>query len=341
MSPAEVFARNFERLALFFGRHGECHTHRIPDAFDGRAFGPKEFSSFTEPYLARVDDFYSTSAEHADIHRDELARVNPGYSSMVFESPHKSRYSENDRVPFAWFHGAQRSRRAIAFAPGWPRQDQRLEERIARRFRSRGIDVALLTVPFHLARTPLGAYSGEYFISSNPLWTIENFRQFVAEIRLVVRWLRERYESVGLFGLSSGGVHAGLAAYCEDIDFYAPVMSASDLGGLMWDSSITKGIREQLLARGIKQADLEKYWAIADISRLRAPMRAKNILQIITRYDGIIPLDYQLKLWRALGEPDRVVLPTSHFGIVFCAEAVADLTAAFIEKRAPLPARAA
>ena len=35
------------------------------------------------------------------------------------------------------------------------------------RLMSRGIDVGLMTTPYHLARTPPGSYSGEYFISSN------------------------------------------------------------------------------------------------------------------------------------------------------------------------------
>jgi hypothetical protein len=331
MTPAELFARNFERFFLFVGRHGECRRHRVPDTFDGTPFGADAFAAFTDPFLGDPAGFYRTPADEIDVREEDRAPRAAAYRALWFTSPYRSGFPENDRVPFKWFRGAVPSRIALVFAPGWPRQDQHLEERIARRFVERGVDVALLTVPFHQARTPRGAYSGEYFISSNPLWTIENFRQFVAEIRLVTRYLRRDYDAVGLLGLSSGGVHAGLAAYCEDVDFYVPVMSACDLGGLMWDSSITSGIRAQLHERGVTRADLEKFWRIADIAHLRAPLRARRVFQIVTRYDGIVPEPFQAALWEALGRPPRTVLPTSHFGIVFFVNALADRVCDFIE----------
>jgi hypothetical protein len=303
----------------------------VPDTFDGVPYTAETFAAFTEPYLARPGDFYRTLVDDIELRDGGPARARAAYSTKWFTSPYVSGFPENDRVSFKWFRGATPKRTALVFAPGWPRPDQGLEERIAAQLVERGIDVALLTVPFQQTRTPRGAWSGEYFISANMLWTVENFRQFVAEIRLVVRRLRTQYDSVALLGLSSGGVHAGLAAYCEDVDFYIPVMSACDIGGLMWGSSITRDFRAELRAKGITRGDVENYWSIADIARLRTPIRARHVFQVVTRYDGIVPPAFQDALWVALGRPERAELPTSHFGIVFFVDTLADLIAGFMD----------
>jgi hypothetical protein len=337
-SPAEIFARSFERFLLFVGRHGECRQHREPDTFDGTAYDSRAFAAFNEPNLARPADFYGYGA--AMIEPSEIAPRRGGYITMAFPSPYASGFPENDRASFKWFRSSPDATTAVVFAPGWPRADQAFEERVARRLVRRGIDVALLTVPFHQARTPAGAYSGEFFISSNPLWTIENVRQFVAEIRAVMRWLRARYSSVGVAGLSSGAIPAGLAAHCDVVDFYVPIMSASDLAGLMWSSSITAGIRAQLLAHGVTRDDLERYWGIADLARIRTRLDSARVLQILTRYDDIIPFEFQEALWVALGQPARAILPTSHFGIVFFADTIARLISEFAERQMPAKATA-
>lgn len=337
-SPAEIFARNFERFFLFIGRHGECRRVRQPDTFDGVPYDSHAFAEFTEPYLARPGEFYRVPGDAIEVR--ETASRDAAYATMEYASPYASGFPENDRATFKWFRAPARATTAVVLVPGWPREDQAFEERLARRFVRRGIDVALLTVPFHQHRAPPGAYSGEYFISSNALWTIENIRQLVAEVRIVARWLGSRYAAVGLVGLSSGGIPAGLAAHSDDVAFYVPVMTACNLAGLMWNSSITDGIRAQLLARGITHDDLDRYWAIADLAQVHTALRPERVLQIVTRYDGIIPEVFQEALWNALGRPLRAVLPTSHFGIIFFADTIARLVGEFNEQRVSAPATA-
>jgi hypothetical protein len=55
------------------------------------------------------------------------------------------------------------------------------------------------------------------------------------------------------------------------------------------------------------------------------------VFQVVTRYDGIVPPAFQEALWVALGRPERAELPTSHFGIVFFVDALADLIAGFMD----------
>src|SRR5262249_21419028 len=154
------------------------------------------------------------------------SRLNGLARLYLFDSPILTDYPENNHVPFKWFRGSQRQRSTILlFAPGWGRHSQNFEENMCARLVHHGIDAGLLTKPFHQQRTPAGARSGEYFISSNLFWTIANFRQFTAEIRLLVQYMRRRYDYVGLIGLSSGGFQAGLASDCEDVDFLFPVMT--------------------------------------------------------------------------------------------------------------------
>lgn len=342
MGPAEVFARSFERFLLFVGRHGDCRVHRNPDLFDGRAYSPDEFYAATAPYFDRPWEFYTNPAGMPDV---QDAVPAPGerrgrFRRLSFRSPFASGDPENDVVPFKWFESSPRSRAVLLFAPGWPRAGQSFEEQFSAEIARAGVDVALLTVPFHQARTPAGAYSGEYFISSNVFWTVANFRQFVAEIRALVRWMRERYDYVGLLGMSSGGVQAGLANLCGDVDFYFPLMSACDAGGLMWSSSITKVIRSQLQDAGIDAVALEKVWSIGDLAVLGNDRSAPYCKQYLSRFDDIVPPPFQLKLWDVLGRPERRDLAVSHFSVVFALPSVARDLAAFVARCVPLHKKA-
>ena len=136
---------------------------------------------------------------------------------------------------------------------------------MCRSWAARGIDAGLMTKPYHQARAPEGSFSGEYFISANLFWTIANFRQCVAEIRAVLRHMRPRYEAIGLFGMSSGGFQAGLAATCEPVDFHFPFITGCQLGSITWHGLITQYVRHDLERKGVTEDALNKVWSITDL----------------------------------------------------------------------------
>jgi hypothetical protein len=218
----------------------------------------------------------------------------------------------------------------LLFAPGWGRHDQGFEEDMCARLAHHGIDAGLLTKPFHQQRTPAGSRSGEYFISPNLFWTIANFRQFTAEILLLLRHMRNHYKYVGLIGLSSGGFQAGLASDCEEVDFLFPAMTGSVMGSLTWHGLLTREIRHALELRGVTEADLNKLWSITDQAVLGRHCRARFRKQYISVYDRVVPTEYQMKLWEAYGKPDRSLMQSSHCSFYFSRHEVIDDIAQYV-----------
>lgn len=311
-----LFARGLDRFFQLGTARRHCSLRLAPDLFEGNAYTMAAFCEYVAPYFDTPSDFFTCFKDLADVRMREgpppKSAPNADYQMMIFDSPIKTAWPENNVVPFKWFRG-RNANTALLFAPGWRRRGQMPEEHMCRRLSRHGVDVVLLTNPFHQTRTPKGSYSGEYFISANLFLTIQNFRQFVAEIRLITRFLRGIYERVGIIGLSSGGFHAGLAAVCEPFDYLFPMITGCNLGRIIWRGSNTQNLRQELIQRGLDEGQLERAWGILDLAFVGRHCRAQLIKQYISLYDLVIPTKHQLALWHVYGRPSRRVLQASHY----------------------------
>jgi hypothetical protein len=342
----KAFARGFERFYHARNQAKTCSRQLEHDTFDGEEF---TIDTFDERYRRFLDDpagFYLPPARLEDLgfrgglHPRERIGEAPGASAapdvmqrMIFRSPLPSRDETNDTVPFKWFRSERPARAFVLFVPGWGRRSQSFEEEMCRRWAGRGIDAGLLTKPYHQARAPEGSFSGEYFISANLFWTIANFRQCVAEIRALLRYMRPRYEAIGLFGMSSGGFQAGLAATCEAVDFHFPFITGCQLGSITWHGLITQYVREDLERKGVTENTLNKVWSITDLQALGRFSQARHVRHYIAKYDSVVPTRYQERLWEVYGRQSRVDLATSHYSAYFRRHFIVDDVATFIEGR--------
>jgi len=317
----ELFARGFERALCAVAPRNVCRLVRDSDLFEGQSYSLDAFHDACEPYFERPYDFFGSFGRLQGLR--EVREVSADYRQFIFASPLTSGWECNDTVPFKWFRGRCSSGTVLLLAPGWARVDQQLEEAVCRRMARSGVDMVLPTVPFHHARRPPGSTNGEYFISHNVLLTVAGFRQFVAEIRQLVRYMRQSYDHVGLIGLSSGGFQTGLASLGEAVDFLFPVMTGCELGKITWSSLLTRRIRAALEAAGLNEPALSKAWAIADMAVVGKHSRARYCKQYLTRYDGIVPLPYQQRLWEVHGRPESLVLEASHYSIIFSLKRIA------------------
>jgi len=331
-----MFARALEKLYMRLSGPRACRERRVPDLFDGHAYRSiDEFYAACQPYFDRPREFYRAPLEQDSL---ELRPTNErpssaGYTPCAFDSPLVSDWPANNVVPFKWFREtATRSKTMVLFVPGWGRSNQSFEIEMCARLLGHGVDAGLLTVPFHQARAPAGTRSGEFFISANLFWTVANFRQLTVEIRSLIRFMRERYEHVGLLGMSSGAFQAGLASDCEAVDVLFTLVGGCDVAGITWHGAATQWIRRDLEGRGVTQDELGRAWSIADQAILGRHCRARFRKHYIARYDGIVPTEYQLRLWEAYGRPDRLDLQVSHVSLFFSLPRIVDDMAAFMRR---------
>jgi len=341
-----LFARGFERFYHARNQKKTCARQLEHDTFDGEEYTIDAFDDRYRPYFDHPGEFYLPPPALDDLrfreglHPREPVVDGPGVNAaegpamrrMIFDSPIKSRDEGNDSVPFKWFTGTGAPARAfLLFVPGWGRRSQSFEEEMCRSWAARGIDTGLMTKPYHQARAPEGSFSGEYFISANLFWTIANFRQCVSEIRAVLRHMRPRYEAIGLFGMSSGGFQAGLAATCEPVDFHFPFITGCQLGSITWHGLITQFVRRDLERKGMDEASLNKVWRITDLDVVGRFSQARHVRHYIAKYDSVVPTRYQQRLWEVYGRQSRVDLESSHYSAYFRRHFIVDDVTRFIE----------
>jgi hypothetical protein len=213
----------------------------------------------------------------------------------------------NDTIPVhRWMHDEQPRPTVIAlhgFTMGRPSVDARVL--MAARWFAAGLDVVMITLPFHGARAPATArFSGELFGSWHVGRLNEAVRQSIHDVGVVARWLRrDGARPLGIMGLSLGGYVAALAAeLIDDWDFVMPVAPAVCLGSLPWRLFVES---RHGRAGGLPFSLAELRAAYAVHSPLRRPLRVprERVLVVAGRGDCIAPPQHAHALWRHWGEP--------------------------------------
>ncbi|MBX3225984.1 MAG: alpha/beta hydrolase [Labilithrix sp.] len=199
--------------------------------------------------LAAVASLYSDAA-HAEFfprprHVDLTLRdVRPGVAEAHWRSafePYVSavadRYLshvENRTARARLYLGAGKRRAAVIAIHGYMGGAWLLEENTwpIEWLQRRGLDVALPVLPFHAGRGGLRSGAPK-FPSADPRMTNEGFRQAVADVRTLVRWLRDRgAPHVGVMGMSLGGYTTSLVATVVEegeIDFVMPMIPLASI----------------------------------------------------------------------------------------------------------------
>jgi len=172
----------------------------------------------------------------------------------------------------------------------------------------RGLDVALPVLPFHALRS--GPHRGAPpFPSADPRLTNEGFRQAVADIVALARWLRARgAPHVGVMGMSLGGYTSSLlATVTRDIDFVMPMIPLASIADFAREQG-RLGIGEQADAQ---HAALERAnWVVSPLARPLAlpPSRA---LVVAAEHDRITPSAHARRIATHFG-CDLVTIPGGH-----------------------------
>lgn len=165
----------------------------------------------------------------------------------------------------------------------------------------------------------------EVFSTGRSLSDIEkHLRESIVEIRRVIDWLETREEvdprRIGSFAISMGAILTSILAAVE------PRIRCSVLGlpaGRVPEilmSSQDKGIRKRrtnYLKENQKTPEqvLEELRKIIASEPLRfAPkVNPDRVLLIAGLFDRVLGLNRSLELWRALGKPRLILLPTGHY----------------------------
>ncbi len=221
------------------------------------------------------------------------------------------------RIPLEhWVHDRSPRGTVLAlhgFSMGQPRIDGMAL--MASQWFRRGLDVVLMTLPFHGVRTPREArFSGERFAAPNPAELGEAVRQAIYEIRLVSSWLRAETDApVGLLGLSLGGyLSALMAGLTDDLDFVIPMVPPVCMGDLAFGFFARSRRAAPGSALAFSYEELRATYRVHSPLAHTLRLPKERVLIIAGRGDRIVPPEHPHALWRHWGEPDIFWFSGSH-----------------------------
>jgi pimeloyl-ACP methyl ester carboxylesterase len=177
---------------------------------------------------------------------------------------------------------------------------------MAKEWYRRGLDVALMTLPFHGPRTPpTSNFSGDRFARPDVSELNAAASRAIYEIMAAARWLRREVEApVGLLGLSLGGYLAATAAGLDpDLDFVIPMVPPACFGDLAWRFFAASRSAHEAEEAALTYEELRAAYRVH--SPLTYPLRIsrERAMIIAGRGDRIVPPEHPHALWRHWGEP--------------------------------------
>jgi len=274
-------------------------------------------------FYANADLFPEVSAASLE-YEDRSARLGGGgVIDAMFQTPHRGLHDvfvktlsdvpRAAQVRIRWFRHDRPAPAAIVLH-GWGMGHPNVDSQAfaARALYAKGLDTIFIPAPFHGTRLPRGKVRPQ-FPTSRPIRATEGFAMWIADVRAMVKTVRERGAArVGVVGMSMGGFAASLLATTEpELDFVVPMVPFSDLPRLMWNQARHNGGLANARNLGVDEATFAAAFnAIAPLRRKQV-IASERIHVFGNRYDRVTPVDHARALARHF-DCAYTELPGSH-----------------------------
>ena len=240
---------------------------------------------------------------------------------VEFPSAYRSPYPANNTVHAWWLVPTKRTGRAptvvLLHSLGVRRPE--LEMGLARELARNGVAVFLMTLPYHMQRTPPGYGSGDLILAGDIALLREAGIQATWDVRRAVDWLQRQPEvdpdRIALVGISLGAI-LGATALASEPRLHSAVLilGGADLAHVLWDSILAIRARARLRREGYTLERLREELEPIEPLNLLTSEHGEKTFVIGARFDIVVPTEDTEKLIRALGNPKVLWLNTGHFG---------------------------
>lgn len=275
--------------------------------------------------------------EFSDWRRVATTRESEEFSA-TFPSAIQTPFPENNTVPLDVFVPTKRSQPcpAVLLLHFWGAKDLRVEQSLAKLLNRKGIAAVILSLPYHLQRTPTGFRSGELAVVADVDRLLVTITQCASDCRRAIDFIASRPEfsrdRIGVAGTSLGAVVASLVYGLEPrIKVAAFMLGGVDLAKILWNSTRVVTEREQLRSQGYTESKLRDALSQVEPRQYLETRRDSNALVIAAQFDTVIPRAPTEELIAALGHPKTVWLPSGHYGAIFVKGRLLDTIATFFD----------
>jgi hypothetical protein len=243
---------------------------------------------------------------------------------VTLPSPVTSPFPANNLIPVRVFVPEPRTGPVpvVVVLHYWGATDLRPERALATELNRRGMAAAVVTLPYHLERTPPGRRSGEMAIEPDVERLKRTTYQSVLDVRRTIDFLMTKSEfdpkRIGITGTSLGALVTALVfAVDSRVESATFILGGADFAQIMWSSSRVVVQRDMLRRRGFTEERLRD--ALKDVEPLTyLPERTTGSSFVIgAKYDTVIPEGSTEKLIAALPNPKVLWLETGHYGGIF------------------------
>ncbi len=254
---------------------------------------------------------------------------------LVFPSPFKSRFKENNTVYCEYFRSKRKGKRPAAIVLHI--LDGRfMVARLACSYLARkGIHGLLLKMAYYGKRRPKGM--SERVLTKNVRNLVEGVRQTVLDIRRAALWLSRRpevdKERISIVGVSLGGF-AGALASGVDGNFHKTAVILAG-GGLdkvvLGNSREVKAIKKAILNGGFTGKSLVKLLEPIEPCVFAHRIPKGTLLMVNTKWDRVVPVECAEALFKASGGCGRIVwYPGNHYSLTVHALSILNDIVGFI-----------
>jgi pimeloyl-ACP methyl ester carboxylesterase len=304
-----------------------------------------------------LKDPYAYSLE-GQVHRSPVSATSDFKTvEITFPSPVKTDFSENNTV-YALHYIPLRKRKGLAIhvLHGWGAREARYEKGVCAALARNGFDSCLLSLPYHMKRTPRGAASGSHFFSTQLERSGHAFQQGVIDARCLGDLMIAEGMKLGCFGMSMGAILLHLLMGVDErFGIGVSVLGGGNINRMVWQGLMGRAIVKFLRTRGVSKRDfyeiLEDYkffleeiartgeipepkweWYLLDPLSYAHRNRPRRVLMFNGYFDPIIPRASVIELHQALGQPKLVWLPTEHFTTAFFRGMIVRRSLAFLDQ---------
>jgi cephalosporin-C deacetylase-like acetyl esterase len=263
-----------------------------------------------------------------------------------FPSAFKTKHFENDTVQLHVQLPVDKEKPPIVLILHyWGAPSLKVERSLALELNQRGIGAAIMTLPYHLTRTPKGAVSGVMAIQPDPQKLTATMTQSVMDVRRSLDFVQSRSECgpiIGISGTSLGAIVSSLAYAVDDrLQNAAFLLGGIDLGKLIWKSSLMVPVKDELRAKGFNEQKLSKALeSIEPAQYFKKPKVGQSFI-IRAKYDTVVPPECTDALFEALPQSKLLSIDSGHYGGIFVQEKllreVANFFESIVEKKSYVP----
>lgn len=250
-----------------------------------------------------------------------------------FASPVTTPWPENNVVFGKFFRcaGSWQERPVVLLLHGWNGEwcYRCLFPCLAWRLVSRGINAAMIELPYHAHRKPRAAGAVRNFISDDLPTMLEATRQALADIQAWQKWCRAQgCPGTSLWGFSMGAWLAGLLC-CQTPEIDRLVLATPVC-------RMDRAINALPFCEPVRQALQRQSFPCDQMSLVshRPQIPPGRILILASQHDLFAPLETVEELWEAWGRPAIWRVPHGHISLLLSLP-ILERAIAWISKSSP------